>query len=221
MAIINFTVNADALASDADDHDGDTAAVPLTGTATFTPLFADNRPALAPGYSPRPALFHIRQFDGIFDSTGRLRSEHGGDIGVRLWANDPVFNLGELWYRVDIEVTTLIGEPVALRGGAFRAPSTDVVINLADVLQQTGSSGAGITRGDSVDGVRFDNGQLIFSVGQTDLDPVSLGDAVITDSGGGTAQFSIDAAFFEIVDSGGGTVEVAVTSTAELDGGTP
>ncbi len=153
MAIINFTVQYDLLASDTDSSDVgvDADIIPLIGTVLFEPVTADDRAVLAPSYTPRPAGFKLRSFTGFIDVDGRLKAARSGAVGVRLWANDPVLDLDGLTYKVTFNLTTPVGEPVRIDGGYFEAPSTDVTINLADVLQSTGSPGVGITKGDKGD----------------------------------------------------------------------
>ena len=143
MAIINFTVNYDLLASDTDSSDVgvDADVIPLIGTVLFEPVTTDDRAVLAPSYTPRPAGFMLRSFTGFIDVDGRLKSARSGAVGVRLWANDPVFDLDALTYRVTFNLTTAVGEPVRVDGGYFSAPNNDSVINLADVLLSNSSIG--------------------------------------------------------------------------------
>jgi len=141
VSIINFTVNYDLFASQTDSSDSgiDADIVPLIGTVKFTPLTTDNRPVLAPTYSPRPAGFKLQAFTGYIDVDGRLKSERSGAIGVRLWANDPVLKLTSLNYKVEFDLRTPLGDKVKVDPGYFTAPSTDVSVQLAEVLQATGT----------------------------------------------------------------------------------
>ena len=141
MAIINFTVNYDLLASQSDSSDVgvDADVIPLIGSVLFEPVTADHLPVLAPSYTPRPAGIKLRSFTGFIDVDGRLKSARSGDVGVRLWANDPVLNLQSLIYKVSFNLTSPVGEPVRVDGGYFQAPSTDLAVNLAQVLQATGA----------------------------------------------------------------------------------
>lgn len=149
MALINFTVNFDALTVQTDDSDAgaDFDTIALVGTVTFTPVLADDRPALAPAYSPRPAGIKLRPITGYVDSDGQLKSARSGTVGVRLPARDPVLNLSSLYYRADFNLTTPLGEKVPVEGGWFAAPTTDTPVQLANVLQQTGSGAVGVTAG--------------------------------------------------------------------------
>lgn len=145
MSVINFTVEYDLLASltDSADMGADADVVPLTGTITFTPLFSDTKAVLAPGYTPRPAGFKIRPFVGVVDTDGQLKAAKGGAVGVRLWANDPVFDLDQLTYKVSFDVSTTLGQKVPIEDGYFEALDTDGTLNLADVLVPTGSPSIG------------------------------------------------------------------------------
>ncbi len=153
MAIINFTVNYDVLASATDSSDVgvDADIVPLIGSVLFEPVTTDDRAVLAPSYTPRPAGLKLRSFTGFIDVDGRLKSSRSGAVGVRLWANDPVLQLARLTYKVTFSLTTPMGEAVRVDGGYFEAPSTDQAINLANVLQSVGSPSVGITKGEKGD----------------------------------------------------------------------
>lgn len=179
MAITNFTVNYDLFASATDSSDVgvDADVIPLIGSVLFEPVTVDDRAVLAPTYSPRPAGFKLRSFTGFIDVDGRLKSARSGAVGVRLWANDPVFDLAALTYKVTFNLTTAVGEPVRVDGGHFSAPNDDRVINLADVLLSTfslvgprivsGSYAAGAVQFVTEDGslippIQIPNGSLVF-----------------------------------------------------------
>ena len=217
MSVINFTVLFDAFAAQADSADdgADADVVPLVGEVVFTPVLADDRLMLAPGYDPRPAGLKPRPITGYIDSDGRLKAARGGPVGVRLWANDPVLGRDALFYRVAFSLTTPIGEPVAVTGGFFEAPSADLEVNLADVLQPSGHPGQPITKV-APGGVRLtDDGQLVFTFGGADIpDPFAL--PVISNS---TSALVGDGASTEIeVVHGFGTLDVSV-SVFEVDTG--
>lgn len=174
MAIINFTVEYDQLTNESIVTAGeDVGTEALVGYVYFTPQFVDSRPILAPGYLPRPAGLRPRSFSGYIDSDGRLRAERGADdIGVRLWANDPVLGLNSLTYRVTFDLTTPMGEKVRLDGGYLEAPSSDTTIQLAEVLQTTGQPASPITK-IAPGGVRIEDGELVFTFGGIDIpDPI-------------------------------------------------
>lgn len=191
MSIVNFTVTFDALASEPDSADTDIEAdtISLIGEARFTPQFADDRFVLAPDYSPRPAGFKPRTFVGYIDTDGRLKASSGGPVGVRLWANDPVFDLGgdPLIYKVDFDLRTPLGEPVPVESGYFTAPTDDSVVNLADVLQSSlalAAGAPGITGGyfDEAGDVVFENADGSF------VAPIDIpaGTLVFVDNGDST-----------------------------------
>jgi hypothetical protein len=52
-------------------------------------------------------------------------------------------DLDSLFYRVDFNVRTPVGEHVAVASGFFSAPSSDFTVQLAEVMQQALSSAAG------------------------------------------------------------------------------
>lgn len=143
-----------------------------------------------------------------------------GNVGVSLLANDPSLNLSSpLQWRVEFRRADVQGFIRRVNSWWFEAPNAGTTVDLSTLAAVPGLTATGWTRGPSVDDVRLDGGDLVFSVEGQDLAPVSLISAVASDTGGGTANLS--ATFFEVDDSGGGIVQVAVTSTAELDGGTP
>ena len=154
MSIRNFTVQHDQLAASPDssssDLDANVDLVPLVGTVVFSAQFSDHRSILAPDYSPRPAAFQVLTFYGYLDVDGRLHAYKDGPVGVRLPANDPVFGLERLEYRVDWDLRTPGGQPVIIDHGFFEAPSTDVTIYLSDVLLTTGSGSVPLPAGPSV-----------------------------------------------------------------------
>jgi hypothetical protein len=186
VTIINFTVQYDQFASQSDgtDEGVDSDLVALIGSVTFTPVFTDERPVMAPDYSPRPTGFKLLPIIGYMDSDGRLKSRPGGDVGVRLPANDPLFELDVLTYRVDFNLRTPLGKPVTVNGGFIAAPLNDQVVNLADVLYSTSSiGGPRIVSGEFADGtVVFENedGSFVEAI------EIPEGTSVWADNGDGT-----------------------------------
>lgn len=189
MAIINFTVQYDLLASATDGSDVgvDADIIPLIGSVTFEPIVDSQRAVLAPSYSPRPAGFKLRIFTGFIDVDGQLKAARSGTVGVRLWANDPVFGLAVLTYRVTFNLTTPLGEPVRVDGGFFYAPSQDSVINLVNVLQSTQSiRGPRIVGGLFADGaVEFENDDGTF------VDPIEIPDGTVVFVDNGDSTWSV------------------------------
>jgi hypothetical protein len=129
---INFTVTYDDLTNDLDDTTGDIGAVPAIGPVVFVPSLIDR--ATATANSPRPAGYALRTFSGWLDNDGQLKSEPGGTVGVRMWANDPIFELDRLQYRVEADLTDPLGRPVPWRVFAFDAPTSDLTVNLVHVM---------------------------------------------------------------------------------------
>lgn len=185
MAIINFTVEFALYGNQADTDDAgvDADQIALVGTVTFEPVLLSENPLLAPGYTT-PAGFKILPITGYIDSDGVLYAYRGGPEGVRLWANDPVFRLPSLSYRVRFDVTTPLGEPVKVNGGYFVAPSDDRTINLVDVLQPASSVGGPRISGGSFDGstviFRNEDGSYLEAI------EVPSGTTVFVDNGDGT-----------------------------------
>jgi hypothetical protein len=109
--------------------------VPLTGPVRVEPQPRDRKPIQTPAGGLRP-----RSFQGYLDSDGVLKDRAGGTPGMRVWLNDPAWEIAEYWYAVKFDVATGMGETVAIDGGFFEAPTTDIVIPLQQVLASTGSS---------------------------------------------------------------------------------
>jgi hypothetical protein len=65
---------------------------------------------------------------------GHLYKDETSGEPFRLTANDPAFNLEHLTYKVEFELTTLLGEPVEVRHCYFPAPSTDTTLYLTRVM---------------------------------------------------------------------------------------
>lgn len=136
MSIINFTVQHDQFAAAPDNYvETDSGiefdVIPLIGYVYFTPQSTD---LYAAGYTPRPAGFKMLRYTAYIGLDGRLRSFKDGPLGVRLPANDPVFELSSLQYRVDWDLHTPAGERVPFDAGYFDAPSSDSTVWLAQAL---------------------------------------------------------------------------------------
>jgi hypothetical protein len=104
---VNFTLKGRGWTNDVDDASGDIGRTSVTGWFMFTPQL--NRPVNSPDDTPDPSNYWLRDFKGFMDSDGQLKNAPGGTVGVRLWANDPLFNLARLPYRIDAELTDPIG----------------------------------------------------------------------------------------------------------------
>lgn len=175
MSVINFTAQFDVLASQSDwvDVGVDADVVPLVGEVQFTPLLADDALALAPNHFPRPAGLKFRPSFGYVDTDGRLKTISGGAVGVRLWANDPMFGFDDpLVYQVRFNLRTPAGDRVKIDDRFFEAPSSDVDVQLADVMQSTIPLA---TRALPIVSGQFVNGTIVFENGDgTFLDPIGI-----------------------------------------------
>lgn len=191
MSLINFTVEYDLLAAvtDTDGSGSDADIVPLTGPVTFSPVFRDNRAALASEYSPRAAGLKLLPISGYLDSDGRLKDRPAGTVGVRLPADDPVLGLSELVYQVSWDVHTTEGQPVKVDTGYFTAPSTDSTVNLADVLESSASAAFGASR--IVSGT-FGDGTVTFTNADgTTIGPITIPEGVLVFTDNGDSTWSV------------------------------
>jgi len=158
MPVLNFTLEYDDLVNDVDDTAGDVGTTPGVGPMYFTTLFPRGARIPVADFSPRPSGIGLRTFTGYLDTDGRLKNEAGGTAGLRLWANDPDFNLDRFQYRVSAELTDQLGRPVDFHGFNFDAPSEDVIRYLTDEMPKPGQKfgrgrpGFGIGELDVVDG---------------------------------------------------------------------
>lgn len=158
------------------DHDhtyaGDDGEEQLVGWIEFTVTTkpGDFRWGVS-GDSPRAVKLPRRS--GWLASDGHLYTDATNGQPFRLVANDPEFNLDHLTYRVDFNLTTLLGVPVDVKHCFFPAPSIDTTVYLTrfmrdpeqtvmevrtkgyaeDILDATEAGIALITAGDSA-GVR-------------------------------------------------------------------
>ncbi len=144
---INWTLNHDELTNDQNDDSGDIGTTVGTGWMYLTPVFREGERALAPDYSPRPAAFTIRQFKGFVDTDGRLKNKPGGTAGMKAWANDPVFNLERLTYRVTADLYAPIGRPLPWEPFLLEAPSTAVTMDLTEFMPVPGALAQGLAQG--------------------------------------------------------------------------
>lgn len=192
MSVINFTVQFDVLSNreDGSDEGSDTDIVALTGPVTFTPLFADQRLVLADDLSPRAAGLKLRKQSGWIDTDGQLKTGPGGTVGVRLWANDPIFDLDRLVYQVDFDVRTPLGGTVRVDPGFFEAPATDTTVNLADVLE---TSASGVVAAPPIASGTFINGQLRFvNADGSTVAPIDIPPGVLVFVDNGDSTWSVE-----------------------------
>ena len=131
MPPLNFTLHYDDRTNDIDDTTGDVDDVAVCGRVRLTPVFDEGARVPAPFYSPRPTGFAMRVFTGWLDSDGRLKNTPGGTAGMRVWANDPDFEIDRLQYLVEAKLVDSLGRPVPFASFYIDAPSTDIVRYLA------------------------------------------------------------------------------------------
>lgn len=188
---VNFTLHYDDLTNDVDDTYSSIGAVAGIGWIHFEPVFDTGARIPVPTYSPRPAGFSLRPFKGYLDTDGRLRPERGSSTaGIRLWANDPAFNLDRLQYRVTApSLTDPLGRKLDFKPFYFDAPSTDVIRYLTSYMPTPGQNfGRGPGAWNLVGGTFNNNGDLILQNedGST-LSPIPTSDVLIfIDNGDGT-----------------------------------
>lgn len=146
MALIQFTVTYDHLATEIADDDSDNSVdLPaVTGDVYFIPQITRGGAAHGNTYSPRPTGFSLRTRKGYLDTDGRLKNKRGGTVGVHIVANDPVLNLASLPYKVEFDCYDPLGRKVEITGTTFEAPATAVSIQLLDVLPVAGATAIGI-----------------------------------------------------------------------------
>lgn len=85
------------------------------------------------GGSPRTITLPARK--AYLGVDGHLYKDSSSGEPFRLVANDPVFGLDHITYRVDFELTDIFGAPIPVRHTFFPAPSTDTTVFLTKVMQ--------------------------------------------------------------------------------------
>ena len=163
---LSFTLTYSDRINDVDDVSGDVDAQVVTGPVYIEPCLLPGQRIPDPDYPSRPTGLALRTFAGFLDTDGLLKSAAGGEEGVRLWANDPAWNLPRLQYRVRAELTDLLGRPVRWHATNFDAPTEDIEVDLTRELPLPGQKygrgrpGFGLARGTGVD--INGSGQLVF-----------------------------------------------------------
>jgi len=120
---IKFTVDHDHT------YEGDDGEEQLVGWIHFTVTTKAGDFRSRDG-SGSPKTVRIPRRSGWLASDGHLYADATSGEPMRLVANDPEFNLDHVTYRVDFELTTLLGEPVDVPHTFFPAPSTDTTVHL-------------------------------------------------------------------------------------------
>jgi hypothetical protein len=131
------------------------------GWLSFTPTFSDG--ARLP-FGSDTAL-GPRMFAGFLDYDGELKTAPGGDVGIRLWGNDPEFGVTRFQYQVSApnDLVDAMGLPVKFASFFFDAPSVDEVRYLKDYMPKPGQKfGRGPASSLRYNGVTED-GELAFS----------------------------------------------------------
>ncbi len=163
---LSFTLTYSDRINDVDDVSGDVDAQVVTGPLYFEPRLLPGRRIPDPEYPSRPTGLAMRTFTGFLDTDGLLKSAPGGEAGVRLWANDPNWNLPRLQYRVRAELTDLLGNPVRWHAFDIDAPSEDITVDMTLELPLPGQKfgrgrpGYGLSKGGGV--TVNESGQLVF-----------------------------------------------------------
>ena len=162
---LSFTVTYSDRINDTEDVSGDVAAAVVTGPVYFEPCLLPGQRIPDPDYPSRPTGLAMRTFTGFLDTDGLLKTEAGGEEGVRLWANDPAWSVDRLQYRVRADLTDLAGNPVRWQSFSFDAPAEDVEVLLTLELPLPGQKfgrgrpGFGLQHGGGVD--INESGQLV------------------------------------------------------------
>lgn len=135
---LNFTVRYRDRVNDVDDAAGDVAETPGVGWIYFDLNTEPGARIPVRDFAPEPRGLGVRTFTGYLDTDGLLKHEPGGEEGLRLWANDPAFDVARLQYRVRAELTDLLGRPLRLAPFYFDAPTTDTTVYLALEMPRPG-----------------------------------------------------------------------------------
>ena len=189
---LSFRLFYDDRVNDTEDTEGEVAAVAVSGPVYFEPALLPGQRIPDPEYPSRPTGLAMRTFTGFLDTDGILKTEAGGEEGVRLWANDPAWGIERLQYRVRADLTDLAGNPVRWQSFNFDAPGVDQVRDLTAVMPKPGQKfGRGPGAWNIVSGSFNDDGELVFvNADGSQLQPITplSGDGTLTfvDNGDGT-----------------------------------
>lgn len=81
-----------------------------------------------------PRVINLPSRRGWLATDGHLYKDQTLAAPCRLVANSPAFNLQHLTYRADFELTTVLGDPIAVPHCWFPAPGTDTTLQLTRVM---------------------------------------------------------------------------------------
>lgn len=145
---INFTIVHNAKTNDEADDTGDIAEIGVTGWLHFVAQLPEGMPALAPEVGDDGTSYWIHTFKGYLDTDGVLKNEPGGTAGVRIWANDPAFNLEEPGLPYLVYAPNGLranGKRVEFKAFVFYAPSIDVTFKLSELSPVPSATAEGIS----------------------------------------------------------------------------
>ncbi|MGQ9348958.1 hypothetical protein [Mycolicibacterium gilvum] len=173
---LNFTLHYDDRVNSVTDFTGDVQAVNTIGPIYFEPTILPGYRIPVQDYSPRPTGVGIQQFSGFLDSDGRLKKERGGEVGLRLWANDPAWKLPQFQYRVTADLTDPLGNKVDWQPFYFDAPKADVVRYLTQEMPRPGQKFGRGRHGFTIDSIEVDDDGFFVATREdnVDLDPVPI-----------------------------------------------
>lgn len=101
--------------------------------------------------------------------TGSAYAETYPYAAVRLLADTALLELStDLYYRVSFSEVIFNGGPGYLAPFTFQAPTSDVELNLIEVMRQPGQPASGITK-IAPGGVRLQDGNIVFSFASVDI----------------------------------------------------
>ena len=188
---LSFTVTYSDRINDTLDVSGDVAATIVTGPMYFEPCLLPGQRIPDPDYPSRPTGLAMRTFTGFLDTDGILKTEAGGEEGVRLWANDPAWGIERLQYRVRADLTDLAGNPVRWQSFNFDAPGVDQVRDLTAVMPKPGQKfGRGPGAYDIVGGHFTEDGLVLVNADDSSTTPIvpDAGSLLFVDNGDGTVS---------------------------------
>ena len=125
---IEFTVDHN------DEVANDAGIEPLIGWVTATVETRPGNYRVRDLGGPTPRALKLEPRKGYLAADGHMYKDQTLDDEFRLVANDPVFNLRELTYRFDFDLTTLAGVPVSIPFCRGPAPSSDTTLHLARLM---------------------------------------------------------------------------------------
>ena len=188
---LSFTVTYSDRINDTGDVSGDVAATIVTGPMYFEPCLLPGQRIPDPDYPSRPTGLAMRTFTGFLDTDGILKTEAGGEEGVRLWANDPAWELDRLQYRVRADLTDSLGQSVRWASFNFDAPVADITKDLTYYMPRPGQKFGRGPASYLTGGTFNSDGDLVLhNDNGSDVNPITPADGVLffIDNGDGTVS---------------------------------